>query len=367
MEPCGRLRPHDVLLLLACSVLCAAAGITSTSPATKPNVLFIVSDDLRPTLGVYGTQALTPTLDALAKRGLTFTRAFSQFPWCSPTRQSFMTGRRPDTTQAWTFTTSFRDAIPHAIALPQHFRKQGYYAASVGKVYHGQNCIRGSKLCCDMAAGCCHPNATYHECMQQPVDGDYAAGSWDEVPVDWKRINCANRVAGINNTNNEWCELSPQINESDLADFKIAAAAIARLEAHSKRLKQSKLSGTPRQPLFLAVGFRDNHLPWSSTAEWRALYDVQKVTATQHSATPSFLPVAQGGVPKQAWQYNAWVGPGRHWGDKAWATPAMLQEALRSYMANIAWTDAQVQGTLYSLTRTYLLTYVLTYLLTSFT
>jgi hypothetical protein len=97
----------------------------------------------------------------------------------------------------------------------------------------------------------------------------YAAGSWDEVPVDWKRTACDKRTT-INNTNNEWCELSPSINESDLADFKIAAAAIARLEAHSERQKQSKLAGTPPQPLFLAVGFRDNHLPWSSTAEWRA-------------------------------------------------------------------------------------------------
>jgi hypothetical protein len=81
----------------------------------------------------------------------------------------------------------------------------------------------------------------------------------------------------------------------------------------------------------------------------RALYDVQKVNVTQHSATPSFLPVAQGGIPKQAWQYDAWVGPGRHWGDKAWAEPAMLLEALRSYMANIAWTDAQVGKVLKSL------------------
>lgn len=59
--------------MLALLILSACFGIT-----TKPNVLFIVSDDLRPTLGVYGIQALTLTLDALANRGLTCTRVFSR-------------------------------------------------------------------------------------------------------------------------------------------------------------------------------------------------------------------------------------------------------------------------------------------------
>jgi hypothetical protein len=178
--------------------------------------------------------------------------------------------------------------------------------------------------------------------MQQPVDGDFAYGSWDEVPVDWKRTNCVGRVPGINNTNNEWCEINT--NETDLADYKISQAAIVRLKAHAVRNARTlALDPTaPPQPLFLAVGFRDNHLPWSSRAEWRALYDVQKVVATAHGSTPSFLPVAKGGIPKQAWQYDAWVGPGRHWNDKSWAQPGVLQEALRSYMANIAWTDAQL-------------------------
>ena len=62
-------------------------------PPKKPNILFIVSDDLRPTLGTYGTQAITPNIDALAQKSLTFTRAYTQFPWCGPSRQSFMSGR----------------------------------------------------------------------------------------------------------------------------------------------------------------------------------------------------------------------------------------------------------------------------------
>jgi arylsulfatase A-like enzyme len=67
-------------------LLFGGAFSASAASVVKPHVLFVVSDDLRPTLGAYGTQAITPHVDSLAKRGLTFMRAFSQFPWCSPTR-----------------------------------------------------------------------------------------------------------------------------------------------------------------------------------------------------------------------------------------------------------------------------------------
>lgn len=184
-----------------------------------------------------GTQAITPNVDALAKRGLTFTRAYTQFPWCSPTRQSFMTGRRPDTTRAWTFTTSFRDSMPDAISLPQHFRRQGWWAASVGKLYHGRNCVRGDP-------GCCPANSTFAECIQQPQDADWAGGSWDEHPVDFGRVGCH----GPNQTfeSHQWCENSAP--ESDYCDYKVAAGAIARLRAHAAR--------DTDKPLFLGVSSR---------------------------------------------------------------------------------------------------------------
>ncbi|MFM2142848.1 MAG: hypothetical protein RLZZ476_1392, partial [Verrucomicrobiota bacterium] len=59
-----------------------------------------MSDDLAATLGCYGhPQAKTPNLDALAKRGVVFNKAFCQFPHCNPSRSSMMTGMRPNTTR----------------------------------------------------------------------------------------------------------------------------------------------------------------------------------------------------------------------------------------------------------------------------
>ena len=65
--------------------------------AGQPNVLFIVADDFRAELASYGSPAVTPNLDRLAKRSLQFDRAYAQQAVCNPSRSSFLTGRRPDT------------------------------------------------------------------------------------------------------------------------------------------------------------------------------------------------------------------------------------------------------------------------------
>ena len=67
------------------------------------NVLYLLSDDMRADLGAYGLPTKTPNLDRLAAEGLLFTHAYCQMSVCSPSRQSFMTSRRPDTNGVWNF------------------------------------------------------------------------------------------------------------------------------------------------------------------------------------------------------------------------------------------------------------------------
>eukprot|EP00729_Bicosta_minor_P002184 gene2184-5399_t len=141
-----------MLPLLAASVVVSVGALkssattattVSTSPATSKtlSVLHMVADDLRPELGLYNSpNTITPNLDAIASKGTVFTNAYCQQPVCSPSRNSFMTSLRPDSTGAWNFINYFRQKHPDAVSFPEFFKKQpGYLALGSGKLYHSDN------------------------------------------------------------------------------------------------------------------------------------------------------------------------------------------------------------------------------------
>ena len=65
---------------------------------TKPNIIWIILDDVSPNLGSYGdAQAITPNMDRLAREGARFTNAFTHAPVCAPSRSGLLTGMYPTT------------------------------------------------------------------------------------------------------------------------------------------------------------------------------------------------------------------------------------------------------------------------------
>jgi arylsulfatase A-like enzyme len=105
-------------------------------PHGAKNVLYFVVDDLRTQLGYASANlTVTPALDALAATATTFTHCYVQQAVCAPSRNSFMSGRRPDSIQVWTFTNDFREAPGgrYWISMPQHFKLNGYTTLGGGK------------------------------------------------------------------------------------------------------------------------------------------------------------------------------------------------------------------------------------------
>lgn len=97
----------------------------------------ILVDDLKPALHSYGDPvAISPNLDRLASRGMQFDLAYTNQAVCAPSRINLMTGARSTSSGIYHFGMSFRDYLPGAVTLPQHFKAAGYHAESMGKVYH---------------------------------------------------------------------------------------------------------------------------------------------------------------------------------------------------------------------------------------
>ena len=106
--------------------------------AEKPNVLFIISDDLTSTaLGCYGNQVCkTPNIDRLAMEGTRFTRAYCQATFCGPSRASLMFGYYPYASKATGYTSGRKEVGEDKDSWAQHFKKNGYHSARISKVFH---------------------------------------------------------------------------------------------------------------------------------------------------------------------------------------------------------------------------------------
>ncbi|KAM9538179.1 iduronate 2-sulfatase isoform 3-T3 [Guaruba guarouba] len=109
----------------------------AVGPGDGMNVLFIVVDDLRPVLGCYGDKLVkSPNIDQLASHSVVFSNAYAQQAVCAPSRVSFLTGRRPDSTRLYDFYSYWRVHAGNYSTMPQYFKENGYVTLSVGKVFH---------------------------------------------------------------------------------------------------------------------------------------------------------------------------------------------------------------------------------------
>ena len=271
----------------------------------KLNVLFIAVDDLNTDIGCYGNKYVkTPNIDRLAKRGVKFDRAYTQFPLCSPSRSSLLTGQRPDVTKIYELQTHFRKTLPDVVTLPQLFKNNDYYSARVGKIYH------------------------YGVPGQIGTDGLDDAISWDnKVNPKGRDKTEESLVKNLTPDRGLGSALAWHASEGtdeEQTDGMVATEAI-------KILKEKK-----NVPFFLAVGFYRPHSPYVAPKKYFAPYPLATIPL------PKEVENDLEDIPEAA----LFTKPS-HWG----LSVAERKEALRAYYATITFMDAQVGRVLDELDR----------------
>lgn len=284
--PCTAL--HLALILVLIANVAAAAE--------RMNVVFIICDDLNNDLGAYGfDQAQTPHLDRLAGEGVRFDRAYCQFPLCSPSRSSMLSGLRPDRIGIYDLKVHFRKQHPDLVTLPQCFRSAGYTVERVGKLYH-----QGV------------PGGIGTDGLDDPASWDRVSNPKGRDKTDEGKLTYA--VPGTSPGGN-LCWMVAEGTDEEQTDGLVATEAIRRMGELKER------------PFVLAVGFYRPHTPYVATRPWFDLHPLDGIDVL--TATPEDL--AQYPAPA-FWTKKANYG----------VEEAIRAQAIQAYRAAVSFVDAQV-------------------------
>jgi iduronate 2-sulfatase len=245
--------PYELTLVITALLLGAACATQEQrSIPDHPNVLFIVVDDLNVAIGTYGEYptAKTPNIDLLASQGVRFDRAYSQDPVCNPSRTSFLSGRRPASTNVYGNFVPPRTTMGDVVMMPEYFAAHGYFTARVGKVAHGryEDSVRW-----DISE-----NAWRREHYLPGVDhSEVRDNTWTEGSEDGMSraevFEPTGRTRGLPLT---WRATDER--EEETPDGRTTRRVIEILRQH--------VSDKPEQPFFIGAGFHKPHQPWVAPA-----------------------------------------------------------------------------------------------------
>jgi arylsulfatase A-like enzyme len=129
------LRPIPALKVACLAFLAASLFSPESRAADRPNILWLIAEDLGPAMSCYGNRdVLTPNLDRLASQGVRYTRAYTTAPVCSASRSAFMTGMYQTTIGAHNHRSHRGDGymLPNGVQpLPCWLRAAGYLVTNL--------------------------------------------------------------------------------------------------------------------------------------------------------------------------------------------------------------------------------------------
>jgi arylsulfatase A-like enzyme len=275
------------------------------------NVLFLMSDDMRPELASYGSRfnVHSPNIDALGAHGVRFDRNYCQFPLCNPSRSSMFTGRKPVDTHVLGNNNAVTNEHPDWTTLPRLFREHGYTTLRSGKLFHaGMDDPKGwSEFDGDVES--MKPTQLGTRMNLPRVQIPMPDGSMPPLP------------------NNERAEHSDEILVLDgdgegSGDDLVVKRTIQYLRT---------VAADPKTPFFVGCGFSKPHSPPQAPQRFFDMYDPTKI-----QLPPDFAawPTVPPGFPKAAIRpRNADLFIGRG------ASEDEARQVIRAYLASISWAD----------------------------
>ena len=281
--------------------------------ATRPNVLLICVDDLRPELNCFGHQYIhSPNIDGLARRGRAFHRHYVQAPTCGASRFTLLTGRYGGANNGALFQRASRIKLGADVppSMPGYFREHGYKTVSIGKVSHHPGGRGGADWDRD-------------DELEMPHSWDQSllpAGPWKH-PRGW--------MHGLAHG-----EIRTKAGEMDVFQATEGPDTIypdgVSIPAALDQLK-NLASGEP--PFFLAVGILRPHLPFGAPAKYLQPYKDVELPSTPHPQKPT---------GKTTWHGSGEFMKYNRWGKNPNQDAVFATEVRRHYAACVSYADAQV-------------------------
>ena len=273
---------------------------SNTHQTKKPNVLFIICDDLNCNLGCYGHPLVkSPNIDALAKQGIQFNKAYCQLSLCGPSRASFMTSLYPDQSLIKRNAIYIRKHLPNVTTMSQAFRNVGYHATRVGKIYH------------------------YNVPKHIGTSGHDDPYSWnDTFNPRGRDVEDEDKIHSLvpGNFGGTLSWLSADGTDEEQTD---GIAALQTCELLEKRKQDGK-------PFFLAVGLYRPHTPYVAPHNYFNMYprNTIKLPSEPKGYLQTLPEFAQKTIRAKKQQINL--------------DPEIARKVIQAYYASITFADAQV-------------------------
>jgi arylsulfatase A-like enzyme len=247
-----QIRILNTAVLLAALWLWGAAQSPAGAADAKPNILYIVADDLGwKDVGFHGSDIKTPNLDALAAKGAKLEAFYAQ-PMCTPTRAALMTGRYP--LRYGLQTAVIPQGHTYGLAtdewlLPQALKEAGYETAIIGKWHLG------------------HADRKFWP-RQRGFDHQYGPLIGE---IDYFTHKAGGKV--------DWYRNNKVVEEEGYSTTLLGNDAVKLIEAHN-----------PATPLFLYLAFNAVHTPYQAPQEYLDRYkDIKDPSRQAYAASATAM------------------------------------------------------------------------------